>query len=146
MRTCALTHGLWTGCQCPVDQSGGERECVSNAGYHSEQLPLVIFCLGKGISDGSLLLMIPLPFAKLTSVYAVRTCSMDEVKRNLKLSQWSTLYTGEHIADVTESGRMNTHRDPGKLARGWACTFSALVLLSRSNSPLLERYIQTIDN
>ena len=38
MRTCALTHGLWTGCQCPVDQSGGERECISNAGYYSEQV------------------------------------------------------------------------------------------------------------
>ena len=27
-------------------------------------------------------------------------------------------YTGEHIADETESGSMNTHRDRGKLARG----------------------------
>jgi hypothetical protein len=27
-------------------------------------------------------------------------------------------YAGEHIADATESGSMNTHRDPGELARG----------------------------
>jgi hypothetical protein len=32
---------------------------------------VVIFFLGKGISDGSLLLMIPLPFAKLL-------CKVDE--------------------------------------------------------------------
>jgi hypothetical protein len=38
MRTCALTHGLGTECQCPVVQSGGERECTSNAGCYSEQV------------------------------------------------------------------------------------------------------------
>jgi hypothetical protein len=37
MRTCALAHGLWTGCQCPVVQSGGERGCTSNAGHYFKQ-------------------------------------------------------------------------------------------------------------
>jgi hypothetical protein len=37
MRACALIHGLWTNCQCAVDQSGGEQECISNAGYYFEQ-------------------------------------------------------------------------------------------------------------
>ena len=38
MQTCAINHGPWTGCHGPVIYSGGEQECISNAGYFSEQV------------------------------------------------------------------------------------------------------------
>ena len=43
----------------------------------SKIVPLVIFFLGKGISDVSILLMIPLPFAK--------SCEVDERIRGQNL-------------------------------------------------------------
>ena len=33
-----MNHGHWYECQCPVVHSGGERECISHAGYYSEQV------------------------------------------------------------------------------------------------------------
>ena len=33
-----MNHGHWYECQCPVVHSGGERECISSAGYYSEQV------------------------------------------------------------------------------------------------------------
>ena len=38
MQTCTMNHGHWYECQCPVVHSGGERECISSAGYYSEQV------------------------------------------------------------------------------------------------------------
>jgi hypothetical protein len=49
----AYGPGPWTGCQCPVDQSGGERECASDAGCCSEQLHIGSMTVRRGRS-GSL--------------------------------------------------------------------------------------------
>ena len=48
MQTCELVpmnRGLWTGCQCPAVQGGGERECTSPAGHYCEHN--AVTCTGK---------------------------------------------------------------------------------------------------
>ncbi len=74
--------------------------------HFSKIVPLVIFFLGKGISDVSILFMIPLPFAK--------SCEVDERTRGQNLFDG----LGEEKPELSQWSKLNTTastRPPGRV-------------------------------